>query len=40
LIAAYSPPMPAPAMNLVRYRKISADVPLPQVSAVSALPAR
>ena len=40
LIAAYSPPMPIPAMIRVRYRKPTQKPLLPSVSAVNALPNR
>ena len=40
LIAAYSPPMPMPAMNRVAYRKTSQPAPLLSVSAVRPLPSR
>ena len=40
LMAAYSPPMPMPAMNRVAYRKSSEPHPLLSVSAVRPLPTR
>ena len=40
LIAAYSPPMPAPAMKRVRYRNARPVAAPFHVSAVSALPPR
>ena len=40
LIAAYSPPIPVPAMNRVRYKKATQPVPAPEVAAVSPLPIR
>ena len=40
LIAAYSPPIPVPAMNRVRYKNATQPVPAPEVAAVSPLPIR
>jgi hypothetical protein len=40
LIAAYSPPIPVPAMNRVAYKKTTQPAPAPAVVAVSPLPIR